>query len=59
MMIYKQQGMLNGKGVGITSLSASDLLSAVVPLPPYSEQNRITEEIECLYEQLNIINNQL
>ncbi|MCR5606953.1 MAG: restriction endonuclease subunit S, partial [Treponema sp.] len=59
MMIYKQQGMLNGKGVGITSLSASDLLSAVVPLPPYSEQNRITKEIECLYEQLNIINNQL
>lgn len=58
-MIYKQQGMLNGKGVGITSLSASDLLSAVVPLPPYSEQNRIAEEIECLYEQLNIINNQL
>ena len=59
IMIYKQQGMLNGKGVGITSLSASDLLSAVVPLPPYSEQNRIAEEIECLYEQLNIINNQL
>ena len=59
IMIYKQQGMLNGKGVGITSLSASDLLSAVVPLPPYSEQNRISEEIECLYEQLNIINNQL
>ena len=59
IMIYKQQGMLNGKGVGITSLSASDLLSAVVPLPPYSEQNRIAKEIECLYEQLNIINNQL
>ena len=59
IMIYKQQGMLNGKGVGITSLSASDLLSAVVPLPPYSEQNRIAEEIECFYEQLNIINNQL
>ena len=59
IMIYKQQGMLNGKGVGITSLSASDLLSAVVPLPPYSEQKRIAEEIECLYEKLNIINNQL
>ena len=59
IMIYKQQGILNGKGVGIISLSASDLLSAVVPLPPYSEQNRIAEEIECLYEQLNIINNQL
>jgi type I restriction enzyme S subunit len=59
IMTYKQQGMLNGKGVGITSLSASDLLSAVVPLPPYSEQNKIVEEIECLYGNLNVINNQL
>ena len=59
IMIYKQQGILNGKGVGITSLSASDLLSAVVPLPPYSEQNRIVEKIECLYGNLTIINNQL
>lgn len=58
-MIYKQQGILNGKGVGIISLSASDLLSAVVPLPPYSEQNRIVEKIECLYGNLTIINNQL
>ena len=59
IMIYKQQGILNGKGVGIISLSASDLLSAVVPLPPYSEQNRIVEKIECLYGNLTIINNQL
>ena len=59
IMIYKQQGMLNGKGVGITSLSASDLLSAIVPLPPYSEQKRIVEKIECLYGYLTTINNQL
>ena len=59
MMIYKQQGMLNGKGVGITSLSASDLLSAVIPLPPYSEQYRIVAKIEELFKQLDIIQNEL
>ena len=59
IMIYKQQGMLNGKGVGITSLSASDLLSAVVPLPPYSEQYRIVAKIEELFKQLDIIQNEL
>ena len=29
LMFYKEQGMLNGKGVGITSLSANDLLSGI------------------------------
>ena len=55
IMIYKQQGMLNGKGVGITSLSASDLLSAVIPLPPYQEQRRIVTKIEELFKNLDEI----
>ena len=55
IMIYKQQGMLNGKGVGITSLSASDLLSAVIPLPPYPEQKRIVSKIEELFSALETI----
>ena len=55
IMIYKQQGMLNGKGVGITSLSASDLLSAVIPLPSYQEQRRIVTKIEELFKNLDEI----
>ena len=59
IMIYKQQGMLNGKGVGITSLSASDLLSAVIPLPPYPEQQRIVSKIEELFSYLDKISSNL
>ena len=59
MMIYKQQGMLNGKGVGITSLSACDLLSAVIPLPPYTEQQRIVSKIEELFSYLDTISSNL
>ncbi|MBO4639557.1 MAG: restriction endonuclease subunit S, partial [Treponema sp.] len=59
LMIYKEQGLLNGKGVGITSLSANDLLSSVVPLPPFSEQKRIVCKIEELYSQLDLISSNL
>lgn len=59
IMIYKQQGMLNGKGVGITSLSASDLLSAVIPLPPYPEQKRIVSKIQELFSYLDTISSNL
>ena len=52
LMFYKEQGMLNGKGVGITSLSANDLLSAIFPLPPMNEQNSIVTSIETIFEQI-------
>lgn len=59
IMIYKKKGMLNGKGVGITSLSANDLLSAVIPLPPYSEQKRIVSKIEEIFSYLDTISSNL
>lgn len=59
LMIYKEQGLLNGKGVGITSLSANDLLSVPVPLPPHNEQKRIVAKIETLLNKLELIYNQL
>ena len=46
LMYLKQKGSLNGKGVAITSLSASDLLSIPVPLPPKKEQVRIVQKIQ-------------
>ena len=55
LMFYKEQGMLNGKGVGITSLSANDLLSAIFPLPPLNEQNSIVSSIENIFEQIEYL----
>ena len=58
LMFYKEQGMLNGKGVGITSLSANDLLSAIFPLPPLNEQNTIVLSIENIFEQIEYLDNE-
>ena len=55
LMFYKEQDMLNGKGVGITSLSANDLLSAIFPLPPLNEQNSIVTSIENIFEQIEYL----
>ena len=49
----KEKGNLNGRGVGITSLSANDLLSLVVPLPTLAEQARIVAKIEELFSTLD------
>ncbi|MGI5110380.1 restriction endonuclease subunit S, partial [Treponema socranskii] len=55
LMFYKERNMLNGKGIGISSLSASDLLSIIIPLPPFGEQKRIVTKIEELFAQLDSI----
>ena len=55
LMIYKEQGMLNGKGVGITSLSAKDLLTIKVPLPPAKEQQFIANKIDEMFYFLDRI----
>jgi len=54
-MYLKQKGLLSGKGVAITSLSATDLLSILVPLPPLPEQKRITETIDKIFYLLDEI----
>ena len=55
LMFYKEQGMLKGKGVGITSLSANDLLSGLFPLPPINEQDQIVIKIENIFSQIDYI----
>ena len=55
LMFYKEQNMLKGKGIGISSLSASDLLSVIIPLPSLSEQQRIVVKIEELFAKLDFI----
>ena len=43
------------KGVGIQSLSGNSLASIILPLPPLNEQIRIVDEIEKLFELIDII----
>ena len=59
LMLYKESGLLAGKGIGITSLSASDLLTTTLPLPPLAEQQRIVTKIEELFAQLDSVSEQL
>ena len=55
LKFYKEQNMLKGKGIGISSLSASDLLSVIIPLPSLFEQQRIVAKIEELFAKLDFI----
>ena len=58
-MYLKQKKKLNGKGVAITSLSTTDLLSVPIPLPPINEQNRIVQTIQNIENKLNEITAEL
>ena len=55
LMFYKEQNLLSGKGIGISSLSASDLLSAIVPLPPTNQQRLIVSEIQKIFAQIDLL----
>lgn len=59
IQINKEKGNLSGKGVGISSLSATDILNLKIPLPPLAEQKRIVEKIENAFAKLDQIAEQL
>ena len=55
----KQKGKLNGKGVAITSLSATDILSIPIPLPPIQEQKRIVNRLSEIFTYIDEISVEL
>ena len=48
MFLYKGIGNIGGKGIGIQGLSSGALHNIILPLPPISEQERITAQIETI-----------
>ncbi len=50
--VYKNIGLIGGKGIGIQGLSSNALDRLIIPLPPIQEQNRIIDEIDMLINKL-------
>ena len=46
LFIFKNKGFIQGKGVGIKSLSTETLHQVLIPLPPLAEQKRIVAALE-------------
>ena len=55
LMLYKWKNKIQGKGIGLQSLSSGSLDRLVIPLPPYQEQLRIVNKIEELFSVLDEI----
>ena len=53
--LYKQKGLIGGKGIGIQGLSARELDKMVIPVPPVNEQHRIVTAIEEKFAMLDTI----
>ena len=53
MWLYKNIGIIGGKGIGIKGFSASVLNDICIPLPPLAEQQRIVAKIEQLLTEID------
>ena len=53
--LYKQKGLIGGKGIGIQGLSSRELDKMVIPVPPVNEQHRIVTAVEEKFAVLDTI----
>ena len=58
-LLYKQMGLIGGKGIAILGLSSRELDKMVVPVPPVPEQHRIVTVIENLFAQTDALTSNL
>ena len=59
LLLYKQMGLIGGKGIAILGLSSRELDKMVVPVPPVPEQHRIVTVIENLFTQMDALTSNL
>ena len=52
LYLYKQSGIIGGKGIGIQGLSTKALGRIIFPVPPLAEQKRIIEQINVIFSKL-------
>ncbi len=52
LYLYKQLGIIGGKGIGIQGLSTKALGRIIFPVPPLAEQKRIVEQINVIFSKL-------
>ena len=52
LYLYKQLGIIGGKGIGIQGLSTKALGRIIFPVPPLAEQKRIIEQINVIFSKL-------
>ena len=55
MMLYKEKGMIDGRGIGLQGFSSKRVHNLIVPLPPLAEQKRIVERVEEIFRLLDTI----
>ena len=58
-LLYKQQNLIGGKGIGIQGLSSNQLHKVVFPLPPFNEQKRIAAKVDELFTVIEQIQQSL
>ena len=46
MKLYKEIGLIDGRGIGLQGFSSSRVHNLVVPLPPLAEQKRIADKLD-------------
>ena len=57
MYLYKANGRINGKGIGLQGLSSNVLHNIIVPVPPVEEQKRIVDNIDSVLSLIEQIEN--